>query len=266
MNRRMHAWTMAVAVAGVFAALAAARATPVSDAMPPILPAGSEPQPMPSPVRWEGDKVRFGDVVLETATKTVVMTGWVNQTDGPIEVMVCGEKGKVHEAVLVAPVNALDFQSACLLAGMKGGKPMPEFGMGPPDGSPVDIFVEWEADGETKRARAESFAWNVETQAPVPDGPWTFNGSMFKDGEFKAFAEESLVVTYWDPYAVINISSPVGRNDEILEANPRAIPPYGTPVKILLRPADVGAPATVPAGDGAGESGGAASIEAPPSE
>lgn len=233
---------IAVAAAALFAA-APASATPVSDSMPPILPVGSEPQPPPSPARWEGGNIHFGDVMLETATKTVVVTGWVNQTEGPIEVMVCGLKGKVHESVLVAPVNPLDLQSACLLAGMKGGKPMPEFGMGPPDGSPVDIFVEWKDGDETKRARAETFARHVVTKEPLPDAPWLFTGSMFKDGEFKAFAEESLVVTYWDPYAILNLASELGRDDEILEANPDAIPPYSTPVRILLRPAAAAAPA-----------------------
>jgi hypothetical protein len=231
-------WLAVAAMAAALCAWGTARATPVSEAMPEILPVGSEPQPQPSPVRWEGGNVHFGNVLLETATKTVVATGWVNQTEGPIEVMVCGAKGKVHESVLVAPVNPLDFQSACLLAGMKGGKPMPEFGMGPPDGSKVDIFVEWEADGETKRARAESFARYAATKAALEDGPWLFTGSMSKDGEFKAFAEESLVVTYWDPYAILNIASEVGKDDELLEANPETVPPYGTPVRILLRPAE----------------------------
>lgn len=234
--RILPAAAIAVSAAALFAA-APAPATPVSDSMPPILPVGSEPQPPPSPARWEGADVHFGDVLLETATKTVVVTGWVNQTEGPIEVMVCGLKGKVHESVLVAPVNPLDLQSACILAGMKGGKPMPEFGMGPPDGSPVDIFVEWEDGGETKRARAETFARHAVTKEPLPDAPWLFTGSMFKDGEFKAFAEESLVVTYWDPYAILNLASELGRDDEILEANPDAIPPYSTSVRILLRPA-----------------------------
>ena len=241
--RSLPAAAIAVAAAAFFAA-APAPATPVSDSMPPILPVGSEPQPPPSPARWEGGNVHFGDVMLETATKTGVVTGWVNQTEGPIEVMVCGLKGKVHESVLVAPVNPLDLQSACLLAGMKGGKPMPEFGMGPPDGSPVDIFVEWKDGDGTKRARAETFARHVVTKEPLPDAPWLFTGSMFKDGEFKAFAEESLVVTYWDPYAILNLASELGRDDEILEANPDAIPPYSTPVRILLRPA---APAAAPA-------------------
>ena len=127
-----------------------------------------------------------------------------------------------------------------MLVERQGGKPMPEFGMGPPDGSPVDIFVEWKAGDETKRARAETFARHVVTKEPLPDAPWLFTGSMFKDGEFKAFAEESLVVTYWDPYAILNLASELGRDDEILEANPDGIPPYSTPVRILLRPAESG--------------------------
>ncbi|MDY0145242.1 MAG: hypothetical protein RBS84_04530, partial [Kiritimatiellia bacterium] len=62
-----------------------------------IYPAGSEPQPAPSPVRWDGSLAYLGAVCVDSATKTVTATGWVNQTDGAIELFACGPKGKVHE-------------------------------------------------------------------------------------------------------------------------------------------------------------------------
>ena len=205
-------------------------------APPPVYPVGSEPQPEPSPVRWEGATAILGSVKLDSATKTVSATGWVNQTSGPIEVLACGLAGKVHESVFVLPVNALDLQAALLLAGLKGGEPMAEIGQGPPHGAPVDIFVDWKSGDESKTARAESFVWNLEDDAVLPETPWTFTGSVVKDGQFKALAEESLVVTYWDPYAIVNLPLPCGANDEILVVNSNTVPAYRTPITMRFVP------------------------------
>jgi len=175
-------------------------------------------------------------VQVDSVTKTVTATGWVNQISGPIEVLACGIKGKVHESVFVLALNPLDLQAALLLAGLKGGVPMPILGEGPPQGAPVDLFVEWQANDEAKRARAETFVWNSEDNAVLPETPWTFTGSVVKDGQFKALAEESLIVTYWDPYAIVNVPLPCGANDEILSVNSNTIPPFQTPVTFRFVP------------------------------
>ena len=203
---------------------------------PVIYPVGSEPQPEPSPVRWEGTTAILGSVQVDSLTKTVTATGWVNQIEGPIEVLACGIKGKVHESVFVLALNPLDLQAALLLAGLKGGEPMPSIGEGPPKGSPVDLWVEWQAGGELCKARAETFVWNKQANAVLPETPWTFTGSVVKDGQFKALAEESLVVTYWDPYAIVNIPLPCGADDEILSVNTNTVPPYETPVTFRFIP------------------------------
>lgn len=201
-----------------------------------IYPAGSEPQPEPSPVRWEGSVAHLGSVRLDAAVKTVSATGWVNQTDGAIELLACGVKGKVHESVFVLALNPIDLQAALLLAGLRGGEPMSERGKGPPNGDALDIHVEWQQDGETRRERAETFIWQIREEAVLPDSPWIFNGSMVKEGRFMGFSEESLVVTYWDPYAIINLGHPAGADDTLLYANPRTVPPYGTPVTFHFTP------------------------------
>jgi hypothetical protein len=201
-----------------------------------VYPVGSEPQPEPTPVRWDGTTAILGAVHLDSATKTVLATGWVNQTSGPIEVLACGLKGKVHESVFVLALNPLDLQAAFLLAGLKGGEPMSAIGAGPPRGAPVDLWVEWKDGDETRTARAETFVWNIEDAAVLPETPWTFTGSIVKDGEFKAMAEESLVATYWDPYAIVNLPLPCGANDEILHVNTNAVPPYETPVTFRFIP------------------------------
>lgn len=209
---------------------------PATAAVPVIYPAGSEPPPEPSPVRWEGKTAILGSVTLDSVTKTVTATGWVNQTAGAIEVLACGINGKVHESVFVLTLNPLDLQAALLLAGLKAGPPMPALGEGPPKGDPLDIFVEWQIQGESHQARAESFVWNIRENAVLPETPWIFTGSVVKNGQFKALLEESLVVTYWDPYAIVNLPLPCGADDEILHVNTNRVPPYLTPVVLRFVP------------------------------
>jgi hypothetical protein len=237
----MHRRPLSFLALGLILALAPAAhaqdtAPAATNAAPVIYPVGSEPQPEPSPVRWEGPTAILGSVQVDSATKTVTATGWVNQTEGAIEVLACGIKGKVHESVFVLALKPLDLQAGLLLVGLKGGAPMSAIGEGPPHGDPVDVFVEWKSGDETKRARAETFVWNIADNAVLPETPWTFTGSVVKDGEFKALAEESLVVTYWDPYAIVNLPLPCGANDEILVVNSNTVPPYQTPVTFRFTP------------------------------
>ena len=240
MHRRPQG-ILALGLILAFAAAACAQA-PAAEAPSPsapkpiVYPAGSEPEPEPSPVRWEGSTAILGDVRLDSATKTVTATGWVNQVDGAIEVFACGVQGKVHESAFVLALNALDLQAALLLAGLQGGAPMPAIGEGPPQGAPVDVFVDWKEGDEAKTARAESLLWNAVDNAPLPETPWTFTGSVVKEGRFMAFAEESLVVTYWDPYALVNLPLPCGANDEAVHVRSGAMPPYRTPVAIRFVP------------------------------
>ena len=206
------------------------------DAAPIIYRVGEEPLPEPSPVRCDNHIATLGAVRLDAATKTVIATGWVNQTDGAVEVLACGPKGKVHESVFVLALNPLDLQAALLLAGLKGGEPMPDIGVGPPNGSPLDIYVDWRQDGEARTARAETFLWNVQEDAVVPETPWTFTGSFVRDGQFKALVEESLVVTFWDPFAIIDLPLPCGADDEIIHVNSNAVPPVQTPITMRCVP------------------------------
>lgn len=204
-----------------------------------VYAAGEEPQKVASPVVREGGTIHFGSVDLDEATKAVTCTGWVNQARGIVEVLACGEEGKVHESVLVLAVNPLDLQAALLLAGHKAGEPMPGFGVGPARGSPVDLWAEWTdaASGESRKARAETFVLDAETGTAMEEGPWVYTGSIVQDGEFKALAEETLIATYWDPYAIINNPYASGGNDDILFANPETVPPVGTAIRFTISPA-----------------------------
>lgn len=194
------------------------------------LPVPPKP-PAPDPARL----LRQGSVQLEPVMKCVVVTGFVNLVEGPLELMACGPGGKVHESVFVLEVNPVDLQSALLLIGLKPGQPMKELGMGPPLGDRVAIWVRWEQEGRAVIRPLESLALDRKTQRPLKDVGWVFTGSTFANGKFKALAEESLINIYWDPWAILNVAAELGADDEATEANTAALPPLHTPVTLIIQ-------------------------------
>lgn len=192
---------------------------------------GASAQPV-----WQNGMAMVGSVRVDPRTRTVIARGWVNQVSGPIELLACGPGGKTHESVFVLEVHPLDLQTGLLLLGLQPGRPPAGRGEGPPEGPGLDLWVEWEQNGRRRSSRAERFVWNVETRRRLPDTTWVFTGSVIEDGEFMALAEESLVATYWDPWAIINLGADCGADDEILWVNPRAVPPLNTPITMRFQP------------------------------
>lgn len=189
-----------------------------------------------STIEWKNRTARVGNVEVDANRREVRVPGWVNMTEGAIELLACGRGGKTHESIFVLDVHPLDLQTALLLLGLEPGTPPTGLGEGRPSGTEVDLWIQWQQDGERKEMRAEKFVYNYETKSVLPDTPWIFTGSVIEDGQFKALAEESLVVTYWDPWAIINIPLPCGSNDEILAVNRTNIPPLNTPIVMRIVP------------------------------
>ena len=180
--------------------------------------------------------VPFGSVMVDAGRREVIMTGYVNQVEGPLELLACGPGGKTHESALVIFADPHDIQAALLLLGLRHGPPMPDVGKGPPMGDRVLITVVWELDGQTHRARAETFLFDVKTRRVAKHGGWIFNGSVTENGRFKAREEESYITTYWDPWSIINLAGDIGADDERISVNRDAIPPLHTPVRVIVRP------------------------------
>ena len=198
----------------------------------------SNPQPLhPSSPVWEDGLAVVGSVRVDPSNRTVLATGWVNQVEGAIELLACGPGGKTHESVFVLNVNPLDLQTGLLLLGLKPGVPPKTLGQLPPDGPRLNIWVRWEEGGAVKKERAERWVYNCETRSTLPETSWVFTGSMVEYGEFKALAEESLVATYVDPWAIVNMPLPCGTNDEILAVNTNAVAPLKTPVTLIFEDA-----------------------------
>lgn len=186
--------------------------------------------PLVEPSRWKS----MGTTRLDPASRCVFATGYVNQVEGAIELMACGPGGKVHESVLVLQVNPMDLQAALLLIGLKPGPPMPDLGVGPPRGDRVHLWVQWQEPHRTVIKPLEALAYDWRRKRALRTDGWVFTGSVVENGSFKAMAEESLVASYWDPWAIINVQSTLGADDDALSVNSAEIPPLHTPVTLIM--------------------------------
>lgn len=203
--------------------VAASAAVPTATNVPPSAAAPST------------NLVQIGRVCVDPVSRTVLVTGFVNQVEGIVELLACGTGGKRHESVFVLQAAAVDLQAALLLIGATNGTPMAEMGKGPPSGQLLSVDVQLGTGGTGAVQAAAVFLRHTE-RGPLPaDTPWVFTGSMEEQGEFKASIEESFVASYWDPWAIINIGSAMGAEDDFLAVNRERVPPLETPVTFLIR-------------------------------
>jgi hypothetical protein len=189
----------------------------------------------PAPYRPDpATLIRVGTVQVDASQRMVVATGMVNQVEGAIELFACGTRGKTHESVLVLDLYPVDLHAALVLLGLSNGPPAAAMGEGPPRGDALDIWIAWEEAGRPRVERAERWIAYRAGGRPLGNTAWVFTGSTFEDGRYKALVEESLIATYWDPWAIVNIGSDVGADDERLIVDERAVPPLGTPVDVFF--------------------------------
>ncbi len=219
-------------------------------------PTAAEPAAEPAPQADARDQARIrkigpslyqlGNVVLNVQARTVRCPGRVNMDEGgPIELLACLARGKTHESVLTLEVEPKHLQVALKLLGMKEGRnPAVDY----PEDSPVRqrpagdealVSVEWrQADAKPEdkpsRCRAEKLLFNVEADTPQAEATWVFLGSRVTGGKFGADLDGSLITTYHDPLAILELCAPTVNDDIYYFVNKDICPPLGTPVELII--------------------------------
>ena len=189
-----------------------------------------------------------GTLEVESLERTVRCRGRVNMDrGGPIELLACLPRGKTHESVFTLDAEPMDLQLALLLLGMRQGiNPAVEYPADSPErarpaGDEAAIFVEWRSAPEggqepaLERRRAEEFLLNVETERPAERAEWVFLGSVMVGGRFGADVDGSLITTYHDPLAILELALPTVNDDVYYVVNEEVCPPVGTPVELVIR-------------------------------
>jgi len=194
------------------------------------LRSGRTPEPMP---RSAPSVLSIGSVTVDVNNRYIEIPGRVNMTEACVELLACGPGGKTHESVFVVNASPTDFQAAMLLLGLRPGiAPDLSRGLGP-EGPPIGIEISWVQDGRKFTVPGEQALSNRVEEAVLNSAGWAFTGSEVVDGYFMAEVDETFVATYWDPWAIINLSDPAGINDSLIVPNPKALPPIDT--EVVLR-------------------------------
>jgi hypothetical protein len=181
---------------------------------------------------------------FDPEARTLVMRAQVVKREGFLEHLVCLRNTKEHEAILATDAAPRLIHAGLILTGAEVGHPVryqPEFQ--PPEGTAIDITVEWLEDGKTRKVDARSFVQEEETGKPLAIR-WVFAGSMEIDRpglERPIYSAEGgdLITVSNFPEAILDLPISSTADDAALNyvANTPVLPPLGEFVTLYLRPA-----------------------------
>ena len=182
---------------------------------------------------------QLGNVVFDINKREVRIPGEINIV-GPnvnIEFFACGKLGKTHESILVIDAEPLHIFAALGVLDFEPGSNLTVEGdPRTPTGSPAEIWVEWDRDGEVISHRARELIWNAFTEQPMQETSWIFTGGRQINNQFTPQLFYNIIAVYRDPDSLFNHPLPTGTDDRTYRVNTDVIPPKGTKVKIIIRP------------------------------
>ncbi len=179
--------------------------------------------------------------------RTVVVSAKVVRREGFLELLLCREKTKEHEAILAAPVDARDVHSALLSAGLKPGSPvqfLPEYKAA--TGNRLEIRLRFKDSlGQNHEVLAKD--WIKKTMVDQAlEGDWVFSGSRLVANSLDPKAPPYFLANDGDLISISNFESALmdlaikvsSANGELsFEPWEKRIPEIGTPVAVLIRSA-----------------------------
>ena len=169
------------------------------------------------------------------ADKFIEATGKVALTDGILEFIAVEPEGRDYESLLTLDCKPSELKFALLLIGCEAGET---------NGSPLALEVEWQG----KRMPVERLLLDRRTKKSPSKLPWRFTGSYFAKDPisgrevFQADQEAAFIALWSQPSILINLvgdfGNPYRGNDQGFEVLQSAVPPKGTPVKLIFRRRD----------------------------
>jgi len=186
--------------------------------------------------------LEYRGIKIDKEERTVTFPAAINMTEGMLEYLIVNDKGKTHESLLSTKIEPYDIQVAMLLLGIK---PAANGDAEPPGqitreylstapalkGERITITLTWAGH----EAAAEDLVWNLDKNAAMTEGPWTYNGSEMYDGKFLAQIDGSIAALVRDSGALMNNPRPGNDDDQIWEVNTKVVPAKGTAVDVTVK-------------------------------
>ncbi|MBR4221056.1 MAG: hypothetical protein IKR81_07875 [Victivallales bacterium] len=161
-------------------------------------------------------------ITIRPEAKELAFPAEFNLEAGALEVIIAHPHGRIHEALLVTKIPALQIQAMLYALGAKNGARLPD--QATPQGTLVDIFIEWKDEkGTLQRKPIENWILDRRTEKPAIQQGWTFVGSVVKEGRFLADAEGNLVLNYSVGSTVLDIPDKESLEDDTLHTVNTAI-------------------------------------------
>ncbi len=181
-------------------------------------------------------------VWIDQTVGRVVMVGQVCQTNVPLEMFACLRDTKEHESIVAVDVKAFVVHAGLLAIGADPGHPVkfdPEYA--PAAGSEIEVTLHWkDQDGKVQTARAQDWIIDTKTQKPMAHR-WVFAGSGFWEDEqtgrkyYQAEGGDLICVSNFSTAMLdLPIESSQANDALMFMADPKAVPPRGTPVTLVL--------------------------------
>lgn len=227
MRRHPAAAASALLALAALAALAAYSLRPAAAVSPP-----------PEVEHVAGDIYRVGDILVDTAARTVTCSGVVGMNRGYVEYLAVTPEGKTYESVLRLSARPIHLQVALLLLGLQPENVLKRQGdPATPRGAPVSLTLKWQGPhGSAHSEPAEDLLRDGKTGKPMERHSWVFTGSRILPAGFEADLTGSVIAVWHDPAAMVDDPIPGGAQN-VWEVNTARTPPPGTGVQLVLQAA-----------------------------
>ncbi len=191
------------------------------------------------------DLYQLSEMTINTADGTVEIPGKINMSEGLIEVILCRSEGKVHESLLITNVSPLEFQTALLLLGLDPVNEVPDdpaqddnndqFFNIETEGDAVKIFLAFESAGVTEKKPLEDFIYDESIHQTIAPSTWLFRGAVTHiSGHVVVDPDVSMIATYHDPVAMMELNAQSKYNDELFYVNKDAKLTVGKNVTLII--------------------------------
>jgi hypothetical protein len=209
----------------------------------PALAQSTSPTTRPAATDPPGGRADFAPgVVIDWSELHVELEGRVVLQSGPLELAVCSPRTREHESIVTIQARPLDVYNALGLIGLTPGRPFTYDEKNDrwlaPQGDFVEVNVHYVQQGRPKTVNLWNWMADAESGKPVEPREWVFCGSRrFTGGTFGADADGTVICVVDFDTALIGLADAHSADNAALwvQANPRTVPPEGTPCTLLIR-------------------------------
>ena len=198
----------------------------------------------PAPPATQPGAGKLPHINVDVEEKQVRVECQALRVDMPLEFFCVKTGTSEHESVLRSDVTPSQLHLALLMIGLEPGEPVRYSEAAqkwlPPKGPPLQIFCEYQKEGQTVRLPAYRMMRNVKSKEPMPPLTWIFAGSrVMPDGQYAADVTGYIVSIVNFDLTMIDIPKLASNANETLEweTNPETVPETGTPVTMIIEPA-----------------------------